>query len=242
MVYLLVNLVTLAAVFMQSVSGFGLGIFAMMFFPYLTGCYGEATVLSGLVSVIASLLAAAFYFRHINWKNLIFPTISCAAFSYLAVCLMSGVGDGTLKIMLGVFLILLSIYFLLFSNKIKIPANWITGVIAGGLSGILGGLFAMGGPPVVIYYMQSEQTPENYMGTIQMYFVISNLINVLMKLPAGYVTGDVLLLCASSTLAMIGGVLLGRKLFRIINGELLRKIVYAMMLVSGAVNIVTALA
>lgn len=241
MQYLFANLVILGATFIQSVLGFGLGIFAMMFLPYLLASYGEATVLSALVSLISSFLASVFYFRHISWKNLIFPAASCAVFSYLSVKFMSSVSDNIMKIMLGVFLILLSAYLYFFSKKVQIPANWVTGLVAGGLSGILGGLFAMGGPPVVIYYMQSEKSPVSYMGTIQMYFVLTNIINVLVKVQAGYVTRNVLLIWISSILAMGAGVLLGKKLFKKINGEILRKIVYAMMAVCGVINVVTSL-
>ena len=45
-----VLLLSLVASFVQRVSGFGFGIFIMMFLPYIMPSYNEAVALSGLLS------------------------------------------------------------------------------------------------------------------------------------------------------------------------------------------------
>ena len=41
---------TIVASFIQRVSGFGFGIFVMMFFPFFLPSYGESVMLSGLLA------------------------------------------------------------------------------------------------------------------------------------------------------------------------------------------------
>ena len=49
-VYILLFLLAACASFVQRVSGFGFGIFIMMFLPYIMPSYNEAVALSGLLS------------------------------------------------------------------------------------------------------------------------------------------------------------------------------------------------
>ena len=52
---------------------------------------------------------------------------------------------------LGIMLLVLSVYFLFFKGKIKLPSDPQYGFLAGLIGGITNGLFGAGGPPVVIY-------------------------------------------------------------------------------------------
>ena len=61
-------LLAICASFIQRVSGFGFGIFVMIFFPLFLPSYGEATTLSGLLAGSTALIIAIRYFRDIEWK------------------------------------------------------------------------------------------------------------------------------------------------------------------------------
>ena len=56
--YILIFILTIAASFIQRVSGFGFGIFVMMFFPFILPSYGESITLSGLLAGTTALLIA----------------------------------------------------------------------------------------------------------------------------------------------------------------------------------------
>ncbi len=73
-------------------------------------------------------------------------------------------------------LILIGIYFMLFSTRIKLPTTKRVQVRAGALSGLMGGFFGMQGPPAVLYFIQSEPTKEHYMSMAQTYFLIGNVM------------------------------------------------------------------
>lgn len=96
-------------------------------------------------------------------------------------------------------------------------------MIAGLLSGILGGMFAIGGPPVVIYFMQSEEEFDQYFATISAYFVLSGVISVSTKALAGFITVSVWIALAISALTMLLGSFVGKKTKDHINPDIVKK-------------------
>lgn len=226
----------------QRVTGFGFGIFAMLFLTRIITVYGEANALSGLLSFTSTLIVALAHAKRVDWKNLLFPCIGFAVISVPSILLMKKLDNRVLLIMLGVALILLSGYMFFFSSKIKIKPSPFTGLAAGGFSGILGGIFSMGGPPVVIYFMQSEgDDKDRYLATIQMYFLLSNVYGTTVKAINGFITRDVLILAAFGTVGMIAGIFIGKLIFKKLRVDILRRVVYCFMAVAGVVNIVSAI-
>ena len=235
-----VVVITLCASFIQSVTGFGFGIFAMMFLPSVL-LYTEANVLSTILSTLTSVSVIAIMWRKINVKNLIFPLLGCLVTTYLAVSFIKSQKNETLILILGIVLVLLSVYFFFFSNKIKIKPTWYAGLIAGTISGVMGGMFAIGGPPVVIYFIQSEKDTDSYLSTISAYFVLSGIINIVTKASAGFVTSNVLFALALGLLGLLVGTVVGKLTRDKIKPNILKKVVYGFMAISGVINIVSSL-
>lgn len=233
-------LVTFAASMVQSITGFGFGIVAMIFLPSLL-LYTEANVLSSILSTVTSVFLMVIMFRKTDWKNLIFPLIGSLAANYVAVTFVKNAKNELLVLLLGIALLLLSAYFFFFSHKIKIRPTWYAGLIAGLLSGILSGLFAIGGPPVVIYYLQSEEDTDSYLATISAYFIFSGAISISLKAASGFITPTVWLGVAVGALGMLIGSFLGEKTRKKANPQIIKKAVYGVMAVSGIVNIITSL-
>jgi len=238
---LLCFIVSCTGCLIQRITGFGYGIFVMMFFPHFMPSYGEANALSGMISASTSIVVALSMRKHIQWKNIFAPLISSSITSFLAVQFMAGQTDKSLKLLLGVVLILLSIYFFFFAGKITFKPSFWKGAIAGGLSGIMNGLFAMGGPPMVIYFMVSSKDMKEYLATIQMYFALSNIYTTAIKAAAGYVTSEVLVFYVIALISAFVGVFFGKKVFNRCKPAVLKKAVYGFMAVSGVINIVTTL-
>lgn len=238
---LLVILISFCASFIQRVSGFGFGIFAITFLPYIMGTYGEANILSSMLALSMSISVAVRLFRSVDLKNLIFPLVGCTVSTYVSVNLIKGSADALLKLMLGAVLVLLSVYFLFFADRMHIKATRSAGLIAGLLSGILGGLFSMGGPPVVVYYMESEKDTRTYMATIQAYFALSNIYSVGVKLSAGFAGANTFAFFAVGLAGVAAGVFVGSRIFDKMDGAKIRKAVCVIMATSGLFNCADAL-
>jgi uncharacterized membrane protein YfcA len=147
---LFIFLLSIGASFVQRTTGFGFGIFIMTMLPFLMPSYGEATTLSGLLAITTSAVIVWRLREHVIWKRLWTILLTFIIVSTIAIFALKRIEDHTLRQILGVALILISIYFALFSQKIKLPTTKRVQVGAGTLSGLMGGFFVMQGPPAVL--------------------------------------------------------------------------------------------
>lgn len=237
--FILIALITVCASYIQSVTGFGFGIFAMIFLPNIL-LYTEANVLSSMLSTLTSVAIALAMRRRIDWKNLVFPLIGCLFATYIAVTFIKTQKNETLMLFLGIALVVLSAYFFFFSNRIRIRPTWYAGLIAGAASGAMSGMFAIGGPPVVIYFLQSERDAEHYLATISSYFVFSGMISVTTKAAAGFISVNVWIGLAVGILGMLLGSLIGKRTRDKTKPGMIKKFVYGFMAISGIINVITS--
>ena len=236
----LIAVVVLAATFTQTITGFGFGIVAMIFLPSFL-LYTESNILSAILSTITSLLIVLVLLKHVNWKNIIFPLLGSTVTNYLAVSFMKNTENEILILILGIVLFLLSIYFFLFSDKVKIRPTWYSGLIAGLISGVMGGLFSISGPPVVVYSIQSEDNVDKYLATISAYFVLSGIITIITKAISGFMTTNVWLGLAVGIVCLIIGSFAGKFARNKANPNLIKKLVYGVMATSGLIHVITSL-
>lgn len=235
-------LLAMGASFVQRTTGFGFGIFIMTMLPFLMPSYGEATTLSGLLALTTSTLIAIRYYKYVNWKRLLPILITFVVVSAVAICLLTKIEGRTMRMTLGGVLIATSLYFSFFKEKIRKyirpTAPWQVG--AGTLSGIMGGLFGMQGPPAVLYFISSEPDKDHYMAMTQMYFLIGNAMMTLVRAYNGFLTPTV----GTTYLYALGGVLLGTLAgslaFRHIPNRVFTYIVYAYIGISGVIILLTA--
>lgn len=216
----------------QSVSGFGFAIFMMSVIPNVMP-YGVSTAVSGLLSLGTNAANTVRYRKYIDWKQILFPAIGYFVVSFLVITFAAGKSDDLLKRILGGVLVILSIYFLFFSSRIRIRPTARNGLIAGGLSGVLGGLFSMSGPPIVVYMLSTGKEKEDYLGTIQMYFLITNVYTNVLRIINGMITKQVLILVLVGLIFSTIGFFIGVRLLKKIDAVMLKKIIYGFMAVSG---------
>ena len=159
--------------------------------------------------------------------------------STMAIFVLTRIEDHILRQILGVALIAISIYFALFSQKIKLPTTKQVQVGAGTLSGLMGGFFGMQGPPAVLYFIQSEPTKEHYMAMAQTYFLLGNTMMTLVRAYNGFFTTTVLTDYCFGLGGVIIGTSLGAYVFKRIPNRAFRYVVYAYIGVSGMIILLT---
>jgi len=234
MEYLYIILVGIGAAFVQRVSGFGLGIFAMMFLPHLLPSHTAAATISCLFSCCTTTFNSVKYRKNVAYKTAV-PMLAAALVSIpIAVYFAAKVEAKIFEILLGSVLIVLSLYFLFFNKKIKIKPTPMSGIIAGTLGGALNGLFSTGGPPAVLYL--TSATPDNitYFATIQFYFCLTNIYATANRAINGLITADLLIYAAVGILGCLAGDLIGRKIFDKLDSVKLKYVIYIGMIISGA--------
>ena len=230
------------ASFVQRTIGFGFGIFIMTVLPFLMPSYGEAVTLSGLLSLTSATVVMFKYLKYVSWKRLLPIVAAFVVFSTAAILILERIEGKAMRMVLGAVLILISLYFSFFKKRIQkiIKPNNAWQLGTGSVSGIMGGLFAMHGPPVVLYLTVSEPDKDHYMGMIQTYAVITNITMVFVRAYSGYVTPAV---CSTYLYGLIGlaiGVIAGNLAYKHIPNRLFTYLVYAYIGFSGLIIFLTA--
>ena len=234
-----VFLLTIVASFIQRVSGFGFGIFVMMFFPFFLPTYGESVMLSGLLAGSTALMIAVRNWKYIRWRLMGLVTFFNVLFSFVATEYMRGMSNDSLKQCLGVVLILIALYFLFGEGRMgrmfkSRPAQ----VTIGSISGVMGGMFAMPGPPLVLYCISTLEDKREYVTTLQAFSVVFNVFYTIFRIKVGFYSDDLSLWWVAGVGGAIIGSSLGSRCFELISNRMLKLIVYAMMIISGVVAII----
>ena len=233
-------LLSIGASFVQRTTGFGFGIFIMTMLPFFLPTYGEATTLSGLLAITTSAVIVWKLRSFITWQRLWPILLTFVVVSTIAIFALTRIEDHILRQILGVALIVISIYFAVFSQRIKLPTTKRVQVGAGTLSGLMGGFFGMQGPPAVLYFIQSEPTKEHYMAMAQTYFLIGNVMMTIVRAYNGFLTTTVLTDYCFGLGGVIIGTSLGAYVFKHIPNRIFRYIVYAYIAVSGVIILLSS--
>ena len=227
-VLFLIFFLTIVASFIQRVSGFGFGIFVMMFFPFFLPSYGESVMLSGLLAGSTALMIAVRNWKYIRWRMMGWVVFFNVLLSFLATEYMRSMSNDTLKQCLGMMLILIAFYFMFGEGKMgKIFKSKPAQITIGSISGVMGGMFAMPGPPVVLYCVT----------TLQAFSVVFNVFYTLFRAKAGFYSDDTWLCWVIGIGGAIIGSSIGARCFELISNRTLKFIVYGMMIISGLVAI-----
>jgi len=223
----------------QASTGFGGGIFIMLFFPLFLPIL-KSSALSTLVSAWACLTLAWKFRKHATPKIVIMPAIFYFIFSFLAIRFAKNADLGSLKAFFGLFLVVMALYFMFFADRIKIKANLLSAFICGGISGVASGLFGIGGPPMVIYILAITGDDKNaYIANSQLFFSITCLYTTTVRILSGILTVDLLPLVIPGMLGMYVGKTIGTKIVEKIDIVFMKKLIYGFLGLSGLLTFVT---
>lgn len=226
-------LLSIGASFVQRTTGFGFGIFIMTMLPAIMSSHGEATTLSGILAMTTSLIIVIQKYRFIVWQRLLPILLTFIVVSIGAIFVLKRMEYSILNILLGITLVVVSIYFSFFSKRIKVKTTLPVQITAGTLSGLMGGFFGMQGPPAVLYFVNSEKDKEHYLAVTQTYFLVGNIMMTIARAYNGFFTTAVSMGYIYGITGVVIGNLIGAWVFRHITGSLLKYIIYAYIGISG---------
>lgn len=234
----IIFLVTMCASFIQRVTGFGFGIVFMTVAPFIMPTYAEAVALSSSLAIVNASITGVQFIKHIPWKKLSIILITFLIVSFFSVRFVGKVDGYTMKKVLGALLILVSIYFFFLSGKIRLKPSATTQISLGTISGLMGGIFSMQGPPAVIYFISCTDRKEEYMAMTQWYFIIGNIAMTIFRAGNGMITANVKEGWLAGLAAIFIGISLGALVYKKVPVQKLKKLVYTFIGVSGLAAIV----
>ncbi len=225
--------IALFGAFLQTNIGFGFPILAMIFLPYLFP-FASAVTLCQLIAIPSTIYLSIRYWKSIRWRILL-PLLTVSLVTGAIITFYSfSMDQSLLKMILGIVLVVLSCFFIWFSNRIQVRATYVSASLMGAIGGVGNGLFGIGGPPVALYLMAAIDDPKQYLATIQCYFFLSNISTIIIRLGNGSLTWS------ESPFVLIGwlgigiGTWVGLYTFKKIPVSRLKKLVYGFVGASGA--------
>ncbi len=218
--------------FIQSNVGFGFNIMFMAVGPLFLE-YNAAQAICFCGTIVGNTANVVPRIKKVNIRQVIIPTISYCVATYLSIRLSMGLETAVLRRMLGIVLCVLAVYFVFFSGKIHIRPTTRNGIIAGAISGIGGGLFAINGPPMAVYYLSAMGDKDEYMATIQAYFFITSIATLVIKIVTGTFGNLMLSWLIFMAIGVAAGAFIGIKTFSKLNANVVRLCVYVFMAISG---------
>lgn len=233
MSYALAAIVSAAACLVQTLSGFGFGIFSMAFFPYFMPSYAAAVSLTNLLAFSSAAPAAFAHRARVRWRVILPPLLIYPISNAFVIHLAARTPDAAVYQLLGAALILLSLYFLLLRKRLHVRPTTLGGLVAGLLGGVLNGLFSMGGPPLVLYFLAATEDEGEYIACAQAYFTLSNAMTLGIRAAGGQLTAQVFAYYAIALAALVPAGWLGERLRGLMSGEAVRRTVYVLMTFSG---------
>lgn len=222
---------------LQGVTGFGCGVIMMLVLPFLYPI-PQAAAISSLGGFVLSATMAWRYRKHADPKTTLpfcIPYLLCSA---TAIRVSTMVDQELLQRVFGVFLIALAIYNFATMGKAstkKLPVLAQLGCIV--FSGVCDGLFGIGGPLMVLFFLNRTNTQESYLGNIQLFFAVNVFCNLVLRAINGVLTIDLAPLCLVGAVAVILGLQIAYRLLGNLDRNVVLKITYGAIALCGVTNV-----
>ena len=204
-----------AAIFLAGLirgfAGFGSG---MIMVAVLLSLYNPMLAMPTVLftELILSLVMLPAVWRDANWR-LIMPMVIAAAITAPLGVMVLGVLTQTMAKALASGMILAFVFLAVFHKTTGRAAVRTDALRAGGMSGLLGGIAGMTGPPIVAFMLRKVMPPKEVRASLIGYFVIVDgwlLASFSLQTSAGH---DYLELGLALLLPLIAGSLLDAWLF-----------------------------
>ena len=238
MSYVLVGVLSFLGGLVQSIAGFGAGIVMMLGFPYIFTPLIQASGISATCNTFLNYSLVWRYRKIIEWKKIILPASIYLPFSTFFIFVSTSLPQKLLKICFGIFLILLSIYYLTASfRKKEVHMSKPVAIFFFAFSGMCSALFGIGGPLIILYFISELKEPKRYISTTQGFFGLTSTYNLIMRIIKGIIGIKQLPVIILGSLMIILGGLIGSKLINKIDQSKLKMTTYVMVGVAGITNL-----
>ncbi len=235
-----VFITSLFAGLVQGVSGFGAVVILMVVLPYFETMKAAMSI-AGVCAMPMNLTIIHRYRDKVRFRQAIGPMLFYFAGTTFFTHLASGVNLEAYKYLFGIFLFALALYFMFFSKKIKLENTFRNAVICMLVASITNSFFGISGPLMVLYYVAVLKDKEEYIGTMSALFFTGNLYSTFVRLYNGFFTTEMIPSMIAGSVGMVIGSIIGGQIVKHIDGAKVKKIVYAVLAVSGAITAVKGL-
>jgi len=195
------------------------------------------------LALLFSLTVASVVVVH-DWKKIHFSSATGLVLASLpglpiGMLLLTKGHPALVKPILGVLIIAFCLWSLTARRAPDVHAGgWRLLAACGFCAGILGGAYAMNGPPLIVYGALRRWPPQQFRATLQAYFLPAGLVVSLGYWLSGLWVPQVFHLYFVSLIGLVPAVVLGTFINRRLHGGVFLKFVYVGLIVIGGILVV----
>ena len=220
-----------AASFVQGLAGFGIGLVALAFLPFVIAPL-DAIVLTTLYATLFCGVIFVPLRRDFLPSGVDALLVGSVLGTPLGVWVLATVSSTMLARLIGSVLVLIVALEWSGLSPRQLPGRaW--GFTAGVLSGAVGGAVGTPGPPAIVYMAAQGWSARTIKANLQAFLVVNQLVILVGYWWAGLLSAEVWRLAAVFALPALAGLLAGMRLFRVVDGVRFRRVVFAILLASG---------
>ena len=221
----------------QGVTGFGAGVIMMLVLPPSLAV-PQAAAVSGATCVALTASMAWRYRARVRVGAIAAPAVLYVAASSVSILVARGADQGLMKLALGAFLVLLACYLLFFQDGRPRRIEGVAALACIVVSGVCDGLFGIGGPLMVLYYLARTDDVEEYLGTIQGFFCVTLVCATAFRAVSGVLAPGLACPVALCVVGVLAGAALGARVVDRLDTDLVSRVTYLVIGLAGAVNVV----
>jgi len=220
-----------AASFVQGLAGFGIGLVALAFLPFVIAPL-DAIVLTTLYATLFCGVIFIPLRRDFLPSGVDALVVGSVLGTPLGVWVLASVSATMLARLIGSVLVLIVALEWSGRSPRRLPGRaW--GFAAGVLSGAVGGAVGTPGPPAIVYMAAQGWSARTIKANLQAFLVVNQLVILVGYWWAGLLTREVGRLAAVFAVPAVTGLLAGMRLFNVVDAVRFRRVVFAILLASG---------
>lgn len=176
--YILVFIIAFFGSAVQTVVGFGFIIFLMALMPLFLPI-GTCLVAAQLSGAFMSGVLFVDKFSSVDPKKFLWPAVTASVAGIVGLLFLTGIDNALYMKLLGIVLIALALWMMKFSSLVKLRPSPLSGGTVGVIGGLMGSLFGVSAPPLVLYFTAISESKDSYVANLQLTLFIQTAICIL---------------------------------------------------------------
>lgn len=205
---------------LRGFTGFGSALFSVPVLSLMFSPAEAAPVVMGL-QVLSGLQTLRRDSSYVDIKSALPLCITGAAFSVVGAALLVSLSPHIVKMAMGCIVLIAVVFLIVGWRFSKIPGLLATSAV-GAMSGVLNGFSAMGGPPLIVFFLGGPFSPHAARATMTFIFMVQGGVSLATVAWLGDVRATTLLLTCALFPVLALGTWLGSQAFNVATPRIYR--------------------